>query len=214
MRQAPGRTGQSEPRADGDVGQLRPPWDTSGEGDAAPPGNDPQSVPESPTPSLPQALDRPREPAGPGWPPSESADSANASAPPPTDGHEPSPRGQQPPPSPGPRPHTPVPPEERNQFISRRRCGMCCRPTRPRHHRRHGDKLPSAGTTSGPAAKQRPATGSAAARVARCGPERPQPAPDPQPGSGPRAPSWDWGSPSGSGTGGAELRAEQISASN
>ena len=30
-----------------------------------------------------------------------------------------------------------------------RRCGMCCRPTRPRHHRRHGDKLPSAGTDLG-----------------------------------------------------------------
>ena len=209
-----GRTGQSEPRADGDVGQLRPPRDTSGEGDAAPPGNDPQSVPESPTPSLPQALDRPREPAGPGWPPSESADSANASAPPPTAGHEPSPRGQQPPPSPGPRPHTPVPPEERTQFISREALRDVLPPNAspppppawgqaPERRDRPRDPRPSSGQRPGPPPPGWPAAG----------PERPQPAPDPQPGSGPRAPSWDWGSPSGSGTGGAELRGEQISAS-
>lgn len=205
------RAGQDERRAGGDAGQPQPPREAVSEAEAAPPGNYPQNLaqplsPQNAPQNIAQPLSGTPETAGPGWPPREPADSGDAATPPPSAGL---PRR--------PRPHNPVPPEERTQFISREALREVLPPNAAPPPPPPWGQAPSAaehrdrprGTR--PSNAQRPAAPPPGWPAA--GPERPQPAADPQPSSGPSAPSWDWGSPSGTATGGAELRGEQISAS-
>ena len=217
------RTGQSGPRADAEAGQPRPPRDGLSEADASPPGTLPRSFPQNLpqraqtfAQNLAQPLSGAPETAGPGRPPREPAEGGDASAPPPPAGQEPSLSGHPRPPSPGPRPHNPVPPEERTQFISREALRDVLPPNTSPPPPPAWGQAPSAAERRDRPGGPRPNGGQRPAPPPGWpadGPQRPQPASDPQPGSGPRAPSWDWGTPSGSGTGGAELRGEQISAS-
>ncbi|MDT5255518.1 MAG: hypothetical protein QOD10_598, partial [Mycobacterium sp.] len=194
------RSGQSGPRADAEAGRARPPQDGLSEADASPPGTLPRSFPQNLpqraqtfAQNLAQPLSGAPETAGPGRPPREPAEGGDASAPPPPPaGQEPSLSGHPRPPSPGPRPHNPVPPEERTQFISREALrdvlpantspppppawGQA--PSAAERRDRPGGPRPSGGQRPAPPPGW-PADG-----------QRPQPAPDPQPGGGPRAPSW------------------------
>jgi MinD-like ATPase involved in chromosome partitioning or flagellar assembly len=160
-------------------------------------------------PPAPPSTDRGRETPGPAWPQRPTADPGAAAVPPPPPGREPlfggpAPvsAGTNPQDTPAARPAPrPVPPEERTQFLSRE----ALREALPRNNAPQGPPpgWPAQGSPSRPGGQQPAPPPGWAPR----GPEQPQAEP-----SGPRPPEWNW-SQTGGVSGGAELRSEQISAS-
>ena len=160
-------------------------------------------------PPLPPLADRGRETPGPAWPQRASADPGAAAVPPPPPGREPlfggpapASAGTNPQETPAARPAPrPVPPEERTQFLSRE----ALREALPRNAAPQGPPpgWPAQGGPSRPSGQQPPPPPGWSPR----GPEQPQAEP-----SGPRPPEWNWNQTGGV-SGGAELRSEQISAS-
>lgn len=115
-------------------------------------------------------------------PPRDTADAGGSSGPPLAPNSHQFPRGTHasaPPASP-----TPIPPEERTQFISR-------------------DVIREATSRTAATPPGRPAPA----------PQRRRPSTEPDTASGPRPPSWDWQGSASRGADGSELRSEQISAS-
>lgn len=154
---------------------------------------------------LPSSSERSRETADPALPPGDPTDHPRTSVPPPppwgpqSSGPPAAPAGsagrEVPPPRPEPRP---VPPEERTQFLSRE----ALRGALPRSPQAPPPGWPAQGGAQRPGGQQ---SGPPPGLPPR-GPEQPQAEP-----SGPRPPEWNWSQAGVSG--GAELRSEQISAS-
>lgn len=179
----------------------------------APSADGPQHPANEPQP------ERRYDTGGSAWPPRAPADQAG----PPMPARPPQPEslgGQQPPPrtpggfaGPGPAGHDaagarplprPVPPEERTQFLSRDMLRdalppNAAAPPPPGRDLRGSAPRPPAGEYRDPRAPQ------------DWGQREPQPPAEPRNPAGVRPPEWDWNTSGGSG--GAELRSEQISAS-